>query len=494
MNGVTFAWVLLGFYAAVIIIIAWIGIKKTKTLESFAIGSRNYNPIWVGISLSANLTSAATFVINPGLIYLYGFSGFLGYAIAMPLGLYLGLIIMSKSFRKIGDKTSVLTVPQWIGDRYGDSRLTLFYAILSLLQVTFLVLIVVGLSLVISQLLQIEIITALLIVIIFTFSYILLGGANAHIFTNSLQGIIMFIVALTLTFSVFFVFDSSQGSLFDNLFKIDPNLVEITNPTSLLFRDIFEVFIMNFFIGIAIILQPHVMSKSLYLRSEKDVNIYLTTTVIVATVFFMVLLTGLYARVLLPDPLLKPDMAIPTYIVSAFSPTVAAFVSLGVLAAGFSTMEGLLIAISSIISNDFYLNLFKRNLLKNHSEEQQRKSAFKFSRYFLIFLAPVVFFLSLDQINNPSLSVAIFAQNGVYGLFAANFVPILFGIFYKNMNKWVIFIASLSALIVHFGMYYFEITMYHNNPGVPAFFALVTSTAIVLIYLAFQKGKSNVSE
>ena len=120
--------------------------------------------------------------------------------------------------------------------------------------------------------------------------------------------------------------------------------------------------------------------------------------------------------------------------------------------------------------------------------------AFKFSRYFLIILAPIVFFLSLDQINNPSLSVAIFAQNGVYGLFAANFVPILFGIFYKNINKWIIFIASLAALIVHFGMYYFKITMYHNNPGVPAFFALVTSTVIVLVYLAFQKGKSNVSE
>jgi len=33
MNGVTFAWVLLGFYAAVIIIIAWIGIKKQKLLN-----------------------------------------------------------------------------------------------------------------------------------------------------------------------------------------------------------------------------------------------------------------------------------------------------------------------------------------------------------------------------------------------------------------------------------------------------------------------------
>jgi sodium/pantothenate symporter len=40
------------------------------------------------------------------------------------------------------------------------------------------------------------------------------------------------------------------------------------NPDSLLFRDYFEVLVANFLVGIAIILQPHIISKALYLRTE----------------------------------------------------------------------------------------------------------------------------------------------------------------------------------------------------------------------------------
>jgi len=36
-------------------------------------------------------------------------------------------------------------------------------------------------------------------------------------------------------------------------------------------------------------------------------------------------------------------------------------------------------------------------------------------------------------------------------------------------------------LVVHFGMYYGNITMYHNNPAVPATCALAVSTAIMAI-------------
>jgi hypothetical protein len=54
---------------------------------------------------------------QPGLIYLYGWAGVLGYAVAAPLGIFVGLVVFSKSFRRLGDELRVLTVPQWIGDR-----------------------------------------------------------------------------------------------------------------------------------------------------------------------------------------------------------------------------------------------------------------------------------------------------------------------------------------------------------------------------------------
>jgi len=87
----------------------------------------------------------------------------------------------------------------------------------------------------------------------------------------------------------------------------------------------------------------------------------------------------------------------------------------------------------------------------------------------------------------PSLSVAIFAQNGVYGLFAATFAPVLFGIFSRRATAPLVMTAAVAALVVHFGMYYGGITMYHNNPAVPATFALAVSTAIMAIVSMLTK-------
>ena len=95
-------------------------------------------------------------------------------------------------------------------------------------------------------------------------------------------------------------------------------------------------------------------------------------------------------------------------------------------------------------------------------------------------LAPLTLVLAYRQIVAPSLSVAIFAQNGVYGLFAATFAPVLFGIFSKRVHAGLAFGAAITALTVHFGRCYGGITQYHNNPAVPATCALVVSTLVMV--------------
>jgi hypothetical protein len=111
------------------------------------------------------------------------------------------------------------------------------------------------------------------------------------------------------------------------------------------------------------------------------------------------------------------------------------------------------------------------------------------SKIFLIILAPVTFFLSYDQILHPSISVALFAQNGVYGLFSATFVPILLGVFAKEVNKTVVFLSSITALAVHFGMFYGQISMYYNNPAVTATIALFCSIIVAAAGMFItQKG------
>ena len=65
-------------------------------MSDFAIGSRSVPPVFIGLSLAANMTSVATFVINPGLVHAYGWAGVMGYGIAAPLGIFLGLVVMTK--------------------------------------------------------------------------------------------------------------------------------------------------------------------------------------------------------------------------------------------------------------------------------------------------------------------------------------------------------------------------------------------------------------
>jgi SSS family solute:Na+ symporter/sodium/pantothenate symporter len=472
------SWIFVLAYAAVIVAVAWYNSRKAKTMQSFSVGTRDVQPWFIGLSLAANMTSIATFVINPGLVYAYGFAGFVGYALATPLGIFLGLIVVTKKFRRIADKHSTITVPQWIGSRYNDKAITIYFSLVSLLQITFLVLITVGTTVVLMKVLGISMIAALLAITLFTFTYIIVGGASAHIWTNTIQAIIKLIVAVILLASGAELLRGGFGPFFERLAAVAPHYAETANPDSKLFRDFLEVVVANFIIGIAIITQPHIMSKSLFLRSEKDVTQYLTTAIIAEVVFFALLFVGLFARLYLNDPALPPDRVMSTYIFERFSPLLRAVVTLGILSAGFSTLEGILLSLSTIFSNDFYKNVVP---MKHLTDADAKQRLLRVSRIFLVVLAPVTIILSYQQIVNPSLSVAIFGQNGVYGLFSASFVPILFGIFSKNITRNTVFLASASALVVHFGMYYGNITMYHNNPAVTAAAALVVSTTIALI-------------
>lgn len=475
MSHTTLPWIMFIAYCAAIAGLALWNRRASTSMAGFAVGSRRIPPVFVGLSLAANMTSVATFVINPGLIYTYGWSGVIGYAMAVPLGIFIGLILVSKRFRRVGDQVTALTLPQWIGERYGEARLTILFAAASLLQITFLVLIVTALTQVLMAVLGLGVWPALLLVVGFTFASILMGGASLHVWSNSVQALIMVVVTLILIGSALPTF--TDGSFFARLAEVGPHYAATTNPDSILFRDYFEVVFCNFLIGLAIIMQPHIMSKALYLRTERDVSVYLTTAVVVGTLFTSVMLLGLVARLELGGGL-APDTVIATYIATSFGPALTAVVMLGLLAAGFSTLEGVALAVATILANDLWGRVA---ILRARDPEQVGKSLVRVSRIILVALAPVVLVLSWHQVVDPSLSVAIFGQNGVYGLFAASFAPVLFGIFRRRIRPLVVGAAGLTALVIHFGMFYGRITQYHTNPAVPAACALIASTLILAV-------------
>jgi SSS family solute:Na+ symporter/sodium/pantothenate symporter len=404
------------------------------------------------------------------------------------LGILISLITVTKIFRKIGDQHAALTLPHWIGKRFDSNGLQRFFAIISFLLITFIVMIAVGATQVLSKSLDLNPVMVMIVYLVLVFGYILAGGAVAHTMTNSFQGIIMIVATFVMLGTALPYLSDGFDGLLGSLAAIDPVLAEPINTKSLLFRDYFEVFFSNFMVGIAVVMQPHIMSKALFLRSERDVNVYLITAGIVATLFFMLIGMGLIARIALSGmDLVRPDQAIATFLqTDVFNGWTRAIVVLGILCSSISTLEGLLLSISSITSNDIALYFLRKK--EAFQESEIKAKALRIGKIGLIATGVVSFFLSLHQFYNPNLSVAIFAQNGVYGLFSATFVPVLFGSFFNDVKARTIWAASVSALVVHFGMYYLEITMYHNNPGVTVTFALLTS---LLVGFMMQFGFRN---
>ena len=147
--------------------------------------------------------------------------------------------MLSKSFRKFGQSVKALTLSSWVGSKYQSKGYALFIAILTVLLLTFIVLILVALVKVIAQALNANQIAVLAVVVAFTFGYMMFGGANSMVYTNTVQAIIMVIVALMMIFSGNNLFAEGLDGFAAKLNAIDPNLTKTFNETSPLYRDFF---------------------------------------------------------------------------------------------------------------------------------------------------------------------------------------------------------------------------------------------------------------
>lgn len=462
---------------------------QTKSLKDFAVGT-GFPPIVVGLSLAANVTSAATFIINPGFVAVYGWSAFFAMSIVMPIGLFLSLVILTKGFQKIGSATKALTLAQWIGNRYNNTLHSRIIALLSLLLITFIVLICVGIVKVLSSALGVSELYVLVGLVVFVFGYTMFGGANSMIKNNAVQAGMIIIVAIILLLSGYQYFDEGLSGFWEQVVSIDPILKENYNPDSPLFRDFFEVVVCNFIIGIAIVCQPHIITRSLMLRSEKDTNKYLITSILVLILFFSVLFIGLYARLQMPDLIqgtstVSLDSIVSVYVVNTFSPYLGVIVIFGLLAAGLSTLEGLVQSVSTSITNDIILPFTKLDL-----SDTKKKII---NRWVIVALAIITIWMSYDQLINPNLSVGIFAQNGVYLFFSAAFVPVLFGVFLKDVPSLSPLLATIAAVVVYLAIYYGSLTIYTTgpvkNPAVAGALAIIASIIVGGISYLILKNK-----
>ena len=465
----TFKYLLVAAYVVATYALSFHGMKKAAGLRGFSIGNKDLSPVLVGLTMAASIASTATFVINPGFVYTHGLSAYIHYGIAGYLGIAAALLLLCKGFRRLGDEGGALTIPHWMYGRYRSRGLSLFFALINLLSITFVVLILVGCAILCASLFDISQRSALILVIIFVFSYVLMGGAYAHAYTNGFQAVFMVLISL-------FLFVSGWkylgGDPLGSLAAVSANYAAVFNPESALYYDLFSVGISSFLITFALMMQPHILTKTLYLKGEEDVNRFLITALITGFLFTLVLFVGFYARIkgLEVD---RQDLVVAAYIESEFGASesgklLAAFITVALLAAGMSTLDGILVAISAMVVNDLYLP-FRRF---GAAADGAQKEGLLLSRLVLVAVAVLATVLAW----NPPPLVGLFAQKGVYGLAAASFAPILLGVWLKPPPPaWIMGLAAATGLFTHLLLNLF---LGFHNPSVSASWAILAGLTL----------------
>jgi len=494
----SFAWALFIVYLIGTAWLGWQGFRKTTGFGSFAVGNRAMHPLVVGITLAASVSSAATFIINPGFVYVDGFGAFFHMSIAVGIGFIVMLTILSFRFRRIGAESGALTIPDWIGKRYKSKGFALYFSILNLLSFAFVVLLVGGISIVMQSLLGISNQLALSITLIFVTGYVFIGGTYAHVLTNMLQGSLMIIVTILVVGSCVWLAMQQPGSSVDALRAVDPNLVALVNTEGNLFNSFYSIYIAGFVVGAIIVCQPHILTKALYVKDDRDVKYYLIVFAIVFTLFQLLGLVGFFTHLAVPPEALvdaasgqfRQDLVMTEYLKAMFPPWIFTVVSVVLLAAAMSTLDGLLVSMSTITANDLVLNLVERR--QDHNEEQQMALALKVSHVVLVLIAVAAFFINLQ----PPKLLGIFGQTGVYGLTAAAAPPLLLGVLFNRVPVALVWLGSAAALLIHFGLFFkgdewFPMSTFtFGNPGVTASLATLVVMPVLLIIASAMRRQS----
>jgi SSS family solute:Na+ symporter/sodium/pantothenate symporter len=479
------AWTLFGAVLAVTFFLAWLGHRRTKTFADFAVGGRSMGPLLAGTTLGACLASTATFVINPGFVYAYGLPALVALTLPLFAGVLAGLLILGPGFRRFG--ATATTLPAWIGERYGSQGLRLLFAGLSLLHVFYVVLIVVGAAYVMQATMGVSYGTAVSIVTGVVFSYVLLGGTYAHAYTNTAQGAVMLVVAVLIggaaAREILGAGGGSLGGALDALAAQDVHLVGLVHPESPFYRHWAEVLVCPFVIGFALVAQPHLLVKTLYLRDAKDMVAFGATGFACFVVFSLVLLGGLAAR-LGDGGALAQDVAMSAWLTQAFPPALGAVVSVAILAAAMSTLDGLLVAVSAIVGGDLVAQESVAARLGARSPEARGRLALNAGRITVLALGGVAWLVA----QQPPELVGIFGTVGAYGLLVASLPAVLLGIACEQppAPRWIA-LGAVLGLLVHGGLYVGGVTI---NTGLTATAGLAISLPLPLIAQALTRTRA----
>lgn len=456
---------LIVFLIIIFLVGAWAG-KRVKSsdnfLQEYFLGERSLGGFVLAMTMTATYGSASSFIGGPGIAYNEGL-GWVLLAMSQVVTGYFVLMILGKKFAIVTLKYKAVTMVDFLKERYQSKWVVLFSAI-SIIVFLFSAMAAqwIGGARLIESLTGMNYTSALFIFAASVLFYVTIGGFRAVALTDAIQGSIMFLGTLILLIATI-IAGGGLSNIMADLSAENPNLITPYGAEG----NLTPRYVSSFWIlvGVGVVALPQIAVRAMsYKNSQSMHRAIIIGTIVVGFIMLNMHLIGVLARPILPG-IEVGDKVMPLIALEVMPTWLAGIVLTAPMAAIMSTVDSLLILVSSSIVKDVYLNY-----MQPEASHQRIK---RISISVTAILGIIVFLMAL---NPPELIIwlNLFAFGG---LEAAFIWPIVMGLYWRKGNKY----GALASMIVGVGLYVFFDVFYPEPlgmhsvvlPTVLAFFAYV---------------------
>lgn len=451
-------------YLGIMAFIGWYAGRKTNSIGDFFVLSGKAGVLVSGIAYFSTQFSMGTFLGTPGTIYGVGYAGM---AISVPGAVFcmiLPALLIGRKLITLGHKYGFLTMADYLTDRYHSKKMS---GVLGVMMLFFLV-----------PMMGAQIIGAGVIVHVFTglpewvgvvgmgiivILYCMSGGMKGAMMTDVIQGSLMIATAVV-TFIVSVVMSGGFSNINHTLQSM--NEAYLTFPGANGYMPwtyyVSNIVLWSFFtMG-----QPHLFTKFFAMKDHK--TMFKAILLGTAGMFFSATLiewAGVNGIASIQN-IEKADQIIPMILQRGMNPFLASIFIAGIVAAGMSTIDGILVTTTGAVTRDIYQKIIN----KDATDE----NVMKLSKVVTVIIGIIVICFGVFQ-PGSIFEINLFAFSGM----AIFVVPILFGIYWKKATAK----GAIASVIVGI----ISLLLFTLNPSVKAlamgFHALFPTTIIASIVM-----------
>jgi SSS family solute:Na+ symporter len=398
---------------------------RNKTSAQFTTGGGKI-PAWVvGMSIFATFVSSISFLALPGKAYMTNWNAFV-FSLSIPLASFAAVRFFVPLYREVGNVSAYYYLELRFG-AWARIYASSCYILTQLMRTGAILLL---LALPVNALFGWNVRTVIIITGVAVILYSLLGGIQAVIWTDTIQGIIL--IAGAIICAVYITFSMPGGAR--QVFEIASvnNKFSLGSFSSGLKDSTFWVVLIY---GLFINLQNYGIDQNYVQRymttgSEREAKssaLFGSLLYIPVSLVFFYIGTALYSFYtaqpdLLPDELKLPgagDKVFPYFIATGLPSGLTGLLIAAIFSAGMSTVSTSLNSTATIILSDYYKRYFKKD-----ADEKSSMRVLHISSFITGILGIVIALLlvGVESILDAWWSLASIFSGGMLGLFLLGYI------------------------------------------------------------------------